>query len=247
MPEVITLTDLLDDAAILSLEHQLHAHEVLGEHSWDVDLADSWLEFTGPLIEFTNGPTINCNRFYWLGSAAPGPRSWLWAWANPTPGCAESVTALSSALRDFGQQHGIAELTSAEVPFDSLPGSPTDAAETAVIIADAAKSVTGHWTSYSGRIGGSGTRMVFLIEHPAFQLPPPTGAGVTRLITQAISALRLTDHRRAVHSYAIRRQLQAVFASDDTRLTITGPGFETTIEVDQYNRVSGIDTTMEGS
>jgi len=42
-----TLTGLLDDAALLSFEHQLHLADVLGEHSYSVDLRGQRLEFTG--------------------------------------------------------------------------------------------------------------------------------------------------------------------------------------------------------
>jgi hypothetical protein len=37
----ITFVDVLDDAALLSLEHQIHLAELLGEHGWSVDLASS--------------------------------------------------------------------------------------------------------------------------------------------------------------------------------------------------------------
>src|SRR5262245_28810246 len=109
----LTLLNLLDDAAILSLEHQLHLEEVVGQHSYDVDLQQQRFTFTG-------AQTINCTGLHMLGSAAPGPRSWLWGWANPS-GFPQSLAALSATLRDFGHQHGIAELASAEVPFDALP------------------------------------------------------------------------------------------------------------------------------
>jgi len=42
-----TLTGLLDDAALLPFEHQLHLADVLGEHSYSVDLRGQRLEFTG--------------------------------------------------------------------------------------------------------------------------------------------------------------------------------------------------------
>lgn len=240
MTEMTTLDDVLDNAQILSLEHQIHLEAILGNHDWDVDLAEPRLEFTGPLIEFTDGPTIECTRFHWLGSAAPGPQSWLWAWANATAaGSAESVTALSRAVRDFGQRHGIAAFASGEVAFDSLPGSPTDPAEAAALIADAAKSVTGRWTSYSGRIGGGGTYMVFLVEHTVFELPPPTASSVASVL-QRISDLQLTDQQDRVRRYALQRQLQAVFTPDRGYLTLIGSDFESTVEFDEHGRVSGV-------
>jgi len=45
MPTPMTLTDLIDDAALFSLEHQLHLVDVLGEHDWHADLRAPRLEF----------------------------------------------------------------------------------------------------------------------------------------------------------------------------------------------------------
>ncbi|MGW0201323.1 DUF6882 domain-containing protein [Nonomuraea sp. NPDC003201] len=236
MPESLTLTNLLDDAAIISLEHQLHLEEVLGEHNWSVDLREQRFQFTG-------SRTITCTRFHLLGSAAPGPESWLWAWANPS-GFPEPVTALSGTLRDFGQRFGIAELASAEVPFAALPTSPAEPHFAAAILTEAAKAVTGHWTSYSGDAGG-GTRAAFLVEHPDFQLPPPEPVRVMRVLQQALSLPLLTDHRRAMHGYAARRGLGASYGdAGGDRLTLTGPGFEAAVDFDGHGRVGNISATL---
>lgn len=235
MSETLTLANVLDDAAFLSLEHQLHLEEVLGEHSWKVDLQEQRFEFTGsrPLV---------CTRFHLLGSAAPGPRSWLWAWANPS-GFPEPVTALSASLRDFGQRYGIAELTSPEVPFDALPGATGEPVMAAAVLTDAAKAVSGSWTAYNGDAGG-GTRAAFLVEHPDFQLPPPEPARIMRVLSQGVSVLRLTDHRRAVHSYAQRRGLGLDSTPDYRRFTLKGPGFDATVDFDDHNRIANINATL---
>ncbi|GII05257.1 DUF6882 domain-containing protein [Planobispora takensis] len=235
MPETITLLDLLDDAAILSLEHQLHLMDLVGDHSWNVDMHQQRFDFIGPRA-------TTCTGFQLLGTAAPGPRSWLWAWANPS-GFPESLVAASAALRDFGERHGIAELASAEVPFDALPGSPTEPATVVGFFIDAAKAVTGRWTSYNGDAGG-GTRAAFLIEHPDFQLPPPNPPRTMRVIAQALTDMWVTDHRRALHSYGLRRQLNPVFSPDFAKLTLSGPGLEATVEFDRYDRVADIDASM---
>ncbi|MEV0383650.1 DUF6882 domain-containing protein [Nonomuraea sp. NPDC050643] len=230
MSDPLTFANLLDDAALLSLEHQLHLEEVLADHNWNVDLQRQHFEFV------TSRGTITCTRFQLLGSAAPGPDSWLWAWANPS-GFPQPLTETSTRLRDFGQQYGIPELASAEVPFGALPGSPSEPHLVAGLLTEAAKAVTGSWTSYNGDAGG-GTRVAFLVEHPSFQLPPPEPARVMRVIQQALTGLRLTDHRRALHGYAVKRGLGVGFERDHARLT--GPGFEALIEFDEYGRVIGI-------
>ncbi|MGW5312130.1 DUF6882 domain-containing protein [Nocardia thailandica] len=232
----VTLTNLLDDAALLSLEHQLHLSEVAGERPWSVDLQGAGR------FSFTGDQPIVAERLHLLGSAAPGPRSWLWAWANPS-GYSEEVTGLARAVREFGVQHGIAELSEPEVPFDALPGAPEDPAQVVSIFMDAAKAVSGLWTSYNGPVGG-GTRAAFVIEHPSFRLPAPDGPKVATLLQQGIQGLALSDHRRALHSYATKRGLGAQWDAEWTRLTITGPRLDATVLFDEYARVQRIDARM---
>jgi hypothetical protein len=229
VPGSPTLSELLDDAALLSLEHQIHLADAVGEHGWDVDL-------DAPRFTFTGERPLTCTQVHLLGSAAPGPRSWLWGWANPT-GYSEEVVAVGHRVRRYGEAHGIAALASAEVPFDALPGSPTEPHVVVGMMADLAKVVTGHWTSYNGPIGG-GTRVAFLLDHPDFPLPAPEPERVARVMQQAVAELTLTDHRRAMSSYAARRGLGTELTEDGARLTITGPRLESSVAFDGLGRTS---------
>lgn len=230
-----TFTELLDDAALLSLEHQLHLAEVLGEHSWRVDLAEQVFEFTGDKPR-------TCTRFHLLGSAAPGPGSWLWGWANPT-GYPQPLLGLGEYVRDFGRQHGITALAEPEVGFSDLPGSPSDPALVAAMYVEASKAVSNTWTSYTGDAGG-GTRAAFLVEHPDFALPAPEPARVVGVLQQALAGLALTDHRRAFHSYAVRRGLNPTFEGGDTRLSMSGPGVAVTVQFGPHGRVADISASL---
>ena len=234
MTEPFTFSTMLDDAALLSLEHQVHLEELLGEHSWSVDLAD-------PRFEFTGANAVRCTSFHLLGTAAPGPQSWLWSWANPA-GYASELTALARSLQDFGTEFHIGELTDAEVPFAELPGPPDQAARAAATLTEAAKVVTGHWTSFNGDAGG-GTRAAFLIDHPSFRLPPPSPERVMRVIQQGIAELAISDHRRAVYAYATRRPLVAQASADWSSVRLTAPGLDISVTFDGI-RVSSINASM---
>lgn len=230
-----TFTELLDDAALLSFEHQLQLADVLGEHSWRVDMAK-------PVFEFTGDKPRTCTRFHFVGSAAPGPRSWLWAWANPT-GYPAPLLGLAEYVRDFGHRHGIRELTEPEIAFDELPGSPTEAHLVAGMFVEASKAVANNWTSYTGEVEG-GTRATFLVEHPDFVLPAPEPARVMRTLQQSVAELELSDHRRAFHAYAVRRRLNPVFDADGSRLTLNGPQLAATVHFDQQGRAVEISASM---
>lgn len=235
VPNSHTLTTLLDDAAILSLEHQIHLGEVLGEHDWNVDLRE-------PRFEFTGARALTCERFHLLGSAGPGPRSWLWGWANPS-GFPGPLTELGAAVRDFGHQHGIAELASPEIPFDALPGAPDNPNLVAGMLTEAAKALTGRWSSYTGDAGG-GTRVAFLVEHRVFQLPLPEPTRLMGVLQKALAELSLTDPRRAVYAYASRRGLTTEFSPDGRLLTVGASGFEARVSFDEWNRVDKIDGAL---
>lgn len=233
----VDLATMLDDAAFMSLEHQVHVDEdvlsQLGEHRWDVDLATARFWFTG------DRGTLECTGVHLLGSAAPGPRSWLWSWANsaqyPT-----AVTALAVALREYGQQNGIAQLASAEVPFDQWPGSPAEAVLVAAAAAEAAKAFSGRWVHYTPAANSGGTRVALLLEHPSFALPPLDPARLMRVLTQGLQTLQITDHRRALNTYAHRRGLQAVFEPDGSSLLLVAPGFSATVTFDGQGRAANL-------
>ncbi|MGB3439398.1 MAG: DUF6882 domain-containing protein [Actinophytocola sp.] len=231
-----TFLELQDDAALLSFEHQLHLAETIGEHSWQVD-------FAVPRFSFTGDHPVTATAVHLLGSAAPGPRSWLWSWANPT-GYRQEVVWLAEQLRDFGKQHGIAEFSEPEVPFGDLPGSPTDPVQVTSLMTEAAKAVMTRWTGYQGPVGG-GTRAGMLIEHPDFALPAPEGPRVSRVLQQGLAELRFTDQRRGLRSYAVNRGLR--LAEHETQMLIEGPAFLLTVEFTEHDLVKVMTMNMGGA
>ncbi|MEJ3657404.1 DUF6882 domain-containing protein [Actinomycetes bacterium KLBMP 9759] len=231
MTQPLNLVDVLDDAALMSLEHQIHLSEVLGEHQWFVDLEEERFSFTG-------ARTFICTGVHLLGSAAPGPRSWLWSWANPA-GYSPRIVGVAESVREFGRTNGLSELSSPEVPFDMVPAGNGDPASVARVMVEVAKVVTGRWTSYTGD-AGHGTHAAFLVEHPDFLLPAPEPARILRVLHQALAEVPLTDHRRAVHSYSVRRGLPSTFSSDFSQLVLTGQRFTVTVSFDPQGRVAHI-------
>lgn len=228
-----TFVDLQDDAALLSFEHQLHLADTIGDHAWETDLNE-------PRFAFTGDHPLTCTKVHLLGSAAPGPKSWLWSWANPY-GYRDDVLELAQYVRGFGEQHGIPELSNSEVPFDALPGSPTDPAQVTSMMMEAAKAAAKRWTGYQGPVGG-GTRAGFLIEHPEFALPAPAGPRITRVLQQSLTDLQLTDHRRAFHAYAMNRGLGV--QHNGPHMYISGPGFTVSVQFNQQNLVTAMTANM---
>lgn len=221
-----TFTELQDDAALLSLEHQLRFADVLGLPSWYANFEEGRFDLT------TDGNTTTCTDMQVLGSAAPGPKSWLWAWANPA-GYREDILAAANEARVFGEKHGIPELANGEVPFDALPGSPTDPIRVTAMMMEATKAATGRFTGYQGPVGG-GTRVGFLLDHPSFRLPAPEFPRVSRVLQQGLTELFFYDQRRGVHSYAQRRGLGLAYDADQTR--VSGPNFHADLRFNDRNQ-----------
>jgi len=234
---VPTFLELQDDAALLSFEHQLHLMDTVGDQAWESDLAEPRFSFYG------GAHPVTTSGLHFLGSAAPGPKSWLWSWANPLEN-REEVLAAAKQVREFGRQHNIPELSTGEVPFDALPGSPTEPMYVSSLMMEASKVVTGRWTGYSGPADG-GTRIGFLLEHPDFVLPAPKGPRVMRVLEQGLADLRMFDHRRAYHSYAMRRGLGV--EHNGPKMRITGPGFEVIVGFNERNLVTAMSSTLGGA
>ncbi|WP_280318847.1 DUF6882 domain-containing protein [Nocardia wallacei] len=218
-----SVAGLMDDAALLSFEHQEYLREVLGVPAWHV-------AYEPPRFEFSGERELVCTRFHLLGSAAPGPQSWLWSWANPD-WYPDEVTELARTVRDYGVRHGIPLLSEPEVPFSEFPEAPTDPLRVTWLVGELAKAISDSWTWYSAPVGG-GTRLAVLVEHPDLAVPLPDMLRVSRVI-QAADRLGLPDHRRAIHSYAVRRGLRADFDADRSRLYIEGPELQVAVAFDE--------------
>lgn len=81
---------------------------------WSLDQSRGDLLFT-----FDDGVVATCPAQI-IGSFDAADGSWLWAWANPS--IADRLKRDSLRVRDYGQQHQIARLPSAE-----WPGTEADA------------------------------------------------------------------------------------------------------------------------
>lgn len=221
------LAALVADAAFITYEAQLQLIDLSGDRDWQVDLAGGQFTFVGePSLEFP---------VQLLGSAAPGPRSWLWGWANPH-GYPPAVLRAAEAARALGEQYSIPELTSGEVPFDAPENDPGDPPGNALSydLSLAARMASRTWFGYRGPAGG-GVMAWMLLE--GLELDPPSAIRAPRIITEALTSTIITDHRRAVSSYAALRGLPW----DGSRMVY--PDGEVVVHFDAQDRISEISVT----
>ncbi|WP_171468264.1 DUF6882 domain-containing protein [Cellulosimicrobium sp. 72-3] len=216
--DVPALQDLVDDAAFLSHEHQLHLTDLHGDDAWAADLTTGVFTFTAP-----DGGTAT-SRLQFLGTAAPGPGTWMWAWQNVN-GFPEAVLTAAESTR----RTGLREAAEPELPL---------ADDLAHRLALAAKAVTGSFAHYSAPVGG-GTRAWFLLDDADLALPAPSVPRVVRTLSEGLLSVTVVDHRRAVASYASARGLPAV--EDGTGAVVLDvPDGTVTVRFDERGRIAGI-------
>ncbi|GAA5152731.1 hypothetical protein GCM10025768_21130 [Microbacterium pseudoresistens] len=229
------LQSLADRASLFTALRQnalAEATDALGENKWDIDMAARTLTFTA-----ADAPSRQLvARVDLIATIAPGPRSLLWGWAHPR-GEADGPAA---ALRAYGEQHGIVELTTPEIPFPDETGEDVEAwvAQTAHTIGGVAVEIIGRSPYYSAPTGG-GSRAVFLLDLP---LPVLTVAQATTALPRIRDGLTIADERSAAWDLARLAGWGMQWADDAYSGAIVSDATgASTIRFDEHARISGIE------
>ncbi|MFK3835498.1 DUF6882 domain-containing protein [Microbacterium sp. NPDC087868] len=233
------LQPLADRAALYSVirQDQLSAAaDALGEHRWDADMTAGTLTFTANADPSRQLVT----RAHLIATIAPGPRSMLWAWAHPQ-GDPQGVAA---QLRAYGEEHGIAELTSAEVPFPADASGDEDwIAAAAHTVGGVAVELTGRSPYYSAPVGG-GTRAVFLLDAP---LPQLTVADAMIVMPRMLASFSLSDARTAVWDLARLAGWTLTWTDEAfSGATVVDATGSATFSFDEHARISNVQSSLGG-
>lgn len=225
MTESELFSRLVDVGALLSHEHQLHLQERIADHSWKFDMAAGAIVF--------EGPQPFAARMQVLGSAAPGPRTWLWSWGNQGQ-VPELLTSTARVLQQYGKQHDVPEFVEPELEYE---GDETWQ-RIAVASTMAAREPR---TTFPAPAGG-GTIVLTTLDAPELVLPEPTVTRTVRVISEALGAIRIASHSAAVARYAVDRGLD--FAWNDGAPRITLPDGAIDLELDrEHDRITKLSAT----
>jgi len=230
----VTLRALADRAGLFTALRQdqlASATASLGEHRWDADLTAGTFTFTAH-----EDPDRTVDAVpHLLASIAPGPRSLMWSWALPQG----DRTGITDALRAYGEQHGIPELTRGEVPFPDDTGVELDEwiAELADAIGGAAVEVTGRSPYFSARFAG-GSRAVLLLDVP---LPQLRVAAAVAALPRVLSGFELNDPRSSVWDLARLAGWRLEWADDAfSAAELSDASGTATVDFDEHARITGI-------
>lgn len=231
------LQPLADRAALFTALRQdalSAAADALGEHRWDADMSAGTLTFTA-----NADPSRQLvARAHLIATIAPGPRSLLWAWAHPQG----DPQGVAGQLHAYGTQHGIAELTTAEVPFPADSTADEDwIAQAAHTIGGVAVELSGRSPYYSAPVGG-GTRAVFLLDAP---LAPLTVADAVVALPRVLATLSLPDARTSVWDLARLANWTLTWTDESfTGATVVDASGSATFRFDEQARIAGIESSL---
>lgn len=216
------LDALIADGAIISTEAQAHLADLHDGCPWSVDLEAGTFTF--------GDPHPGTYPVQLVGTAAAGPQTWRWGWAQEIE-IPDGVLAAVGEVRALGEQYRIPELTAPEWPFPAGESLEDPALRLGLDLTTATVAASGTWFGYSGEIGGR-TRVWMLLG--GITLPVPTVLRTTRSIGESLQVYELSDHRRAVTSYAALRRIPF----DGARLTLADGQLQ--VEFDDAGRIIGM-------
>lgn len=221
----MSITELFDSYALGSAEQQEHAQDVVGGRPFSADL-------TRGVVGFEPGLEVRAEL---LGTEAADPGSWMWSWANPS-GFGDQVTGAARHARAYGEQHGVDELTTAELPRDG--------SSIGYRLAVVACGLAGGYAYYPAE-AAPGTTAYLLLDHPSLALPAVQLPRVVTVLTAVSASGQVTDWRRALHVYASQRGLEP--RPDERGIELVHPGGQGSVQValDQQGRVAEITGTMQ--
>lgn len=167
--------------AIGAFQKQMRLAKLVGKLDWSFAVDTGRLSFDG--------------RHHFavqvLGTESDASRTWLWAWANTESGIPAPLLKAALKLKEIGAQRGLVSFAAPELPLQMADG---------YVYAMIASGIFGQHGYYRGPHDGGA--IYLLITDPRFPgVPAPDAPTAVTVITQALAALAIDDHQRAIAGY----------------------------------------------
>jgi hypothetical protein len=164
-----------------TFDKQLHLSNLVGVLGWHFDLATGILSFS--------------NKYNWhsqlLGTEAETSGTWLWAWANTESNISAHLLVASLALKAYGEQHDIPELTEPQVPLDQIDGHAL-----ALLASGICEANAYYRCPYEG-----GALYVLIMDENFPKCPDPPLQRIATAFPQIIASHVTPDHKFALTDY----------------------------------------------
>ncbi len=206
------------------LDKQLRLSDLIGECPWHFDAASCLLTFN--------------TQYRWqtqlLGTESEASGTWLWAWANTESNIPAHLLAASLALKAYGEQHGIPELTTPQLPLHQIDG------HTLALLASGICEANAYYRCpYEG-----GALYVLIMDENFPKCPDLPLQRIATVFPQAIASLEIPDHKLALVGYLDHYSF--VHEPDGDRIVVKEKGeVVLTATFDEQNRLTNLEVRLE--
>lgn len=189
-------------------------------------------------LDFPTGKLSFGSKYRWqtqlLGTESEVSGTWLWAWANTASNIPAHLLTASLALKAYGEQHNIPELTTPQPPLDQI-----DPHALALLTSGICEASAYFRCPYNG-----GALYVLITDDNFPKCPDPPLQRIATVFPQAIAALDLPDHEQALCGYLDHYGLSHEHA--DGRIVVPGAGGEPVLSAafDAHKRLTRLDVTL---
>lgn len=205
-----------------ALARQLALADLLGDRGWNVNISEQKVQF-GDDLEFP---------IQLLGTEAEEAGTWLWAWANAQSNLPPTLVQVANQLRDYGQKHGIVELTVRSFGLDVADGHS---------LSLVASGLHGKSCYYRGPYDG-GALFFLVLDPPAEILAPvPTERALT-VLSEVISIFSV-DHVAMAESFLKSQGFTQ--EKSPGRLTATRGDDVITLTFDDQQRLANMEAQVK--
>jgi len=217
------LQELYETHVLMGMRKQRHLAELIGQHTWHYDKAAG-------TMAFSPGPAYQVQV---LGTEAADSDTWLWAWANADSQIPPEQLQAAEQLRALGQELGIEEFITPELPREKLP---------AHTLGPVALGLLGLPAYYRGAM--TSTNLLVAIQDPKFAFPLTLkGTDFMATLGDAISGCEIPNHSRAVTAF-IEQLGWAPNRQGDTLQVLASDGVQIICTFDQSNRLAKLSSRV---
>ncbi len=223
------LRQLFETHGFMSMRKQRAFAQFLGNHAWEYVKADGTISL--PAQGKEAAPRVYPVQV--LGTESEQARTWLWAWSNPESAFPPEQLQAAERLRQYGEEHGIEELTVPRLPLDRVQGH---------LLASLALGVLDYPAYYRG--GVSGTHLVCLLSDTP-EPPPLTAVELLAVLNDGATSFEFRNHREATDAlfaqlgWPVQREAQASIVTSADNLLVT-------IDFDDRDRLKKLSTRLVG-
>ena len=217
-----SLTSLLSQHGVASLDKQKCLADVIGNADWQFNMDAGQLTFGGQYVF----------PVQILGTESHQSHTWLWGWANAASAIPEPLLRAAKQLQAYGEQHDVPEFTGPQQTLDAVSGHLLCMIACGLCEADC---------YYRGPYAG-GAAFMLLSAPEVRQRSDDTALRFIHVYNEFLIQFSC-DHRQALVSYADYKRF--LVSEEGSVVVCTSPhGEAVRASFDSLGRLAGIESKV---